>query len=113
MKRMAAKKTSEEAGIIRKDSFWICKLLLEDGSICEQRFSRTRQKELFQQHRLKVHFEEGPLFVLKPGSVSPVSKAEPNAKHAARQLRYAVRQGNEVMKGQRESSKHSKLVKHY
>ena len=110
---MATKKTSEEAGFIRKDSFWICKLLLEDGSVCEQSFSRTRQKELFQQHRLKVHFEDGPLPVLKPGPVASVSKAEQNAKHAARQLRYAARKGNEVMRGQRESSKHNKLVKYY
>ncbi|GAQ93504.1 hypothetical protein KFL_015890010, partial [Klebsormidium nitens] len=106
---MAAIATSEEAGFVRKGNYWICKLSSEDGTICDQSFLRSK-KEPFREHRVNVHSEEGPLPALKPGRVSTKTKAEHDADHAARQARYAARNGSEVMKEQRDACKLKKQL---
>jgi hypothetical protein len=108
-RKMANRRSPEEAGFIRLRSSWVCKQLREDGLPCNESFS-CKNRAQFEEHRLKNHFIEGPLPYLKPGYAAKVSDADKKAKHAARQAKYAAQKGESALQEMRAASKLKKVV---
>lgn len=107
------RKTPEQAGFVRENHLYICKLPLEDDRPCNKTFLRNKEKKLFEQHRREVHYESGPLPSLKPGPAATTTEEEKKTQHAAHQAKYVAKKGREAIKAQQEASKHKKSVEHF